>query len=94
MKVLGFTEEEIKKKDELEAFIHFHKSLNLLPLKIKAGILKENDLKTEIAKIKAKEELKLAVEKFLPNEETVTSETLEVKLTAIENEIVKLSTTR
>lgn len=94
LKVLGFTEEEIKKKDDLEALIHLHKSLNLLPLKIKAGILKDNDFKTEIDKIKAKEEMKLSVEKFLPNGETVTPDTLEAKLTAIEDEIVKLSTTR
>lgn len=78
----------------LESFIHLHKSLNLLPLKIKAGIITDNDFKTEIDKIKAKEEMKFAVEKFLPNGETVIPNTLKIKLTAIEDEIVKLSTTR
>lgn len=78
----------------LESFIHLHKSLNLLPLKIKAGILKNNEFKTEIDKIKSQKEMKLAVEKFLQDEETATLDTLGDKLTAIENEIVKLSTTR
>ncbi len=73
----------------LESLIHLNKSLKLLTLKIKNG-----DYSAAITEIKRKEELKLAVEKFLPNGETVNLETLEAKLTAIETEIVKLSTTK
>lgn len=73
----------------LESFIHLYKSLKLLPLKIKNG-----DYSTVINEIKKKEGMKLAVEKFLPNGETVTPDTLEAKLTTIEDEIVKISTTK
>lgn len=78
----------------LESLINLRKSLCLLPLKIKNGILKNENFNKEIEKIKNREELKLAVEKFLSNGEPATPETLDAKITAIETEIINLSTTR
>jgi len=87
-------EEMTTKYGQLESLIHLRKLLYLLPLKVNTGVLNNKEFTEEIKRIKSNEKLKLVIEKFLPNGETVTPDTLEAKIAALDDKIIKLSTTR